>query len=88
MTRSRISNMAAVSETLLASLLVLSVGVSGFPLGQEGRQALSCGYEVSFVRICSLSDSLKPVNGALAQVIPVVTFTTKFQLVQFLFPWI
>lgn len=87
--------MAAVSETLLASLLVLSIRVSGFPLDKEAKQSRSCGYEVSFVCICSLSYLLKLVNGALAQVFCDLRsllycdlpFTTKFHLVEFLFPW-
>ncbi|XP_003972325.3 lysosomal alpha-mannosidase isoform X1 [Takifugu rubripes] len=45
MTCSLVSNMAAVSETLLASLLVLSISVSGFPLDKEAKQSRSCGYE-------------------------------------------
>lgn len=60
--------MAAVSETLLASLLVLCIGVSGFRLNKAAKQSPSCGYEVSFVCICSLGYLLKLVNGALAQV--------------------
>lgn len=53
-TRAQLSNMAAVSGTLLASFLVLFSGISGLPLGQEAKRARSCGYEVSFV--CALSD--------------------------------
>lgn len=53
MTRALISNMAAV----LGKLLVLFSGISGLPLGHEAKQARSCGYEVSFVRICALSDA-------------------------------
>lgn len=63
MTRSLISNMAAVSETLLASVLVFCIGVSGVPLDKEAKQSRSCGYEVNFVFICSVRYLLKLVNG-------------------------
>lgn len=90
MTHSLISNMAAVSETLLASLLVLFIGVSGFPLDKEAKQSRSCGYEVSFVCICSLSYLLKLVNGALAQVFydlrsPLLPLLQSFSLLNFCF---
>lgn len=91
MARSLISNMAAVSETLLASLLVLCIGVSCFPLDKEAKQSRSCGYEVSFVCICSLSYLLNLVNGTLAQVFcdlrSLLPLLQSFPLVEFLFPW-